>query len=141
VAKPVRLRALAADDIDGIVAYYLDEAGADVAVRFVDALERTLHRIADQPLSGSLRFAFELGIPDLRCVSVTRFPYLAFYRDAPDHLDVWRLLHVRRESPRCSPSGRTSSRVALDDAPGGTPRRSGPRQQTRARSCCGRLAG
>jgi hypothetical protein len=43
VAKPVRLRRLAADDIDDAGDYFEAEALAGVAARFVDALERALH--------------------------------------------------------------------------------------------------
>jgi toxin ParE1/3/4 len=90
VAKPVRLRQAAAADIDAALEYYLSEAGADVARRFVTAVERATVSIGRKPHSGSLRFAYELEIPDLRCRALTRFPYLVFYVERPDHIDVWR---------------------------------------------------
>jgi len=99
VARPVRLRRLAADDIDAALGYYLDEAGADVAKRFVTAVERATVSIAKSPRSGSLRFAYDLEIPDLRCWPLTRFPYLVFYVEHADRVDVWRLLHTRRDIP------------------------------------------
>jgi plasmid stabilization system protein ParE len=40
VPKPVRLRRLAAEDIDAAVDHYLREAGHDIAGRFIDAVER-----------------------------------------------------------------------------------------------------
>ena len=44
-----------------------------------DALERDLRRLARQPHLGSLRFAYELGIPGLRAWPLHRFPYVVFY--------------------------------------------------------------
>jgi toxin ParE1/3/4 len=97
VAKPVRLRRAAADDIDAAVDYHLTEAGRDVARRFIDAIESALDRVGRRPLSGSPRFAYELDIPELRAWSLTRFPYLVFYVERESEIDVWRLLHTRRD--------------------------------------------
>lgn len=97
--RPVRLREPAATDIDDAVRYYLEEAGADVATRFVDAVERTIIQISRAPQSGSLRFAYELEIPDLRVRTVARFPHLVFYVESDEAVDVWRILHSRRDMP------------------------------------------
>ncbi len=97
--KPVHLRAVAANDIEFAVDHCLAEAGADVAARFVDAIQRDLGRLARQPQLGSLRFAYELGIPDLRAWPVQRFPYVVFYVEQDQRLDVWRVLHERRDIP------------------------------------------
>lgn len=95
----VRLRERAATDIDGAVTYYIANAGTDVASRFVDAIERTVKQISRAPQSGSLRFAYELEIPDLRVRPVARFPYLVCYVVGDDAVDVWRILHSRRDMP------------------------------------------
>ena len=99
MAKPVQLRRRAAEDIDDALAHYLSEAGQAVATRFVTALERALTHLARRPHNGSLRFAYELGIPELRSWPVPRFPYLVFYIDHDTHIDVWRVLHTRRDIP------------------------------------------
>jgi toxin ParE1/3/4 len=99
VAKPVQLRRLAAGDIDAALAYYLDDAGHRVAARFVDALERSSAYIARHPHTGSLRFAYDLDIPELRYGRLARFPYLIFYVERDDLVDVWRVLHTRRDVP------------------------------------------
>jgi toxin ParE1/3/4 len=99
VAKPVRLRRAAVDDIDAALDRYLAEAGADIAQRFVTAVERPTLSIGRAPRSGSLRFAFDLEIPDLRCWPLTRLPYVIFYVEHADHVDVWRVLHTRRDIP------------------------------------------
>jgi toxin ParE1/3/4 len=99
VAKPVQLRRRAADDINAALDHYRRQAGRAVAVRFVNALERALNHVARHPHNGSLRFAYELGIPELRCWPIPRFPYLIFYVDHDNQIDVWRILHTRRDVP------------------------------------------
>lgn len=100
MATPVRLRAPAAQDIDEAIAYYQREAGDAVAGRFIDALERTLNRISRTPHAGALRFAYDLDIPGLRHLGLTRLPFAVFYVETTDEIDVWRALHVRRDLPR-----------------------------------------
>jgi toxin ParE1/3/4 len=93
----VRLRERAATDVDDAVTHYLANAGTDVAARFVDAIERTVNLISRAPRSGSLRFAYELEIPELRVRPVEGFPHLVFYVVGDDAVDVWRILHSRRD--------------------------------------------
>ena len=97
--NPVELRAAAAHDIERAVDHYLDEAGESVALRFVDAVEHAVVRISRAPLVGTLRFSYELGIPDLRAWPLERFPDLIFYVAATDRVGVWRVLHSRRDLP------------------------------------------
>lgn len=104
-ARSVQLRELAAIDIDHAADHYRSEAGADLALRFIDALERTLDRIARSPQTGSLRFAYELQIPDLRVRPVARFPYLVFYVATDDVIDVWRVLRTKRDVPSAIADG------------------------------------
>lgn len=99
MAKAVVLRTRAADDIDAVVAHYLREGGTDLAGRFVDALEQAIRHLGRHPQTGSLRYSYELDIPGLRSWPLQSFPYLVFYVEAPDHLDVWRLLHTARDLP------------------------------------------
>ena len=98
-ASPVRLRERAAVDLHQAVDYYLAEADTDIALRFVDAVERAVAQIGRSPHSGSLRFSYELEIPDLRVRPLARFPYLVFYVVGDEVVDVWRLLHTRRDIP------------------------------------------
>ena len=97
--KPVVLRDLARNDIDQAVDHYLEEAGATVALAFINAAEATLRRIGELPGSGSPRYAHELGIPGLRFLSIDRFPYLIFYMEGKEEIDVWRVLHGARDIP------------------------------------------
>jgi toxin ParE1/3/4 len=96
-AKPVIPRAEARRDIDEAIDYYLQEAGDRVALRFIDALEATLRQVGQSPAAGSPRWAHELDLPGLRSRLVTRFPYLVFYQERDDHIDVWRVLHAKRD--------------------------------------------
>jgi toxin ParE1/3/4 len=99
VAKPVRLRRLAANDVDAAVDYFVAAADVDVATRFVGALETALAHIGRHPHNGSLRFSYELDIPQLRAWPISRFPYLVFYVERASEIDVWRVLHARRDIP------------------------------------------
>lgn len=93
------LRARARQDIDDALTYYLAEAGEDVALRFIDAVEAALRHLSAHPSSGSLRFAYELDLPGLRAWPLRRFPWLVFYSESDQQVDVWRVLHGRRDIP------------------------------------------
>jgi toxin ParE1/3/4 len=99
VAQPVRLRQLAAADGDDASEYYRREADDQTAIDFIDAVERGIRRIGRSPHMGSLRFAYELSIPDLRAWPLRRFPYVVFYVVTDEEIDVWRILHTRRDVP------------------------------------------
>jgi toxin ParE1/3/4 len=96
---PAQLRAAAERDVEDALVYYRDEAGPQIALDFLDALEAAVTHLCQYPLSGSLRFAFELEIPDLRSWTLQRFPYLVFYVPDDDRIDIWRVLHDRRDIP------------------------------------------
>src|SRR3546814_5455136 len=97
--KPVRLRRLAADDVEAAVDHLLSEATAGDAARFVDSVERALGHVGRQPLSDPLRFSYELDVPELRAWPLAGFPYLVFYVERDGEIDVWRTLHTRRDIP------------------------------------------
>ncbi len=97
--KPVQFRELATFDLESASSYYAAEADVATAIRFVDAVEATARRIGRNPRLGSLRFAYELAVPDLRVVAVGRFPYLLFYLERETSVDVWRVLHTSRDIP------------------------------------------
>ena len=63
------------------------------------ALGKAYTHIARQPASGSPRYAHELNLPGLRFWPLTRFPYLVFYFERDDCVDVWRVLHGQRDIP------------------------------------------
>jgi toxin ParE1/3/4 len=98
-AKPVVPREQANRDVDEAVAHYLSEAGEAVAIGFIDALEQTYAHIGRHPSTGSPRYAHELNLPGLRAWPLTRDPYLVFYVERSDHVDVWRVLQGQRDIP------------------------------------------
>ena len=97
--KPVRLRELAHGDTEAAVDYYIREASPEVALAFVEALRIAYRMIADHPTAESPRPAHELALPGLRSRMLKRYPYLVFYVEQDDHIDVWRVLHAHRDIP------------------------------------------
>jgi len=96
--KSLLRRAQADADVTEAIDYYLSEA-PKAALRFVDALENAYRHIRRHPGSGSPRYAHELNLPGLRSWPFKRFPYLVFYREVPEHIEVWRVLHGQRNIP------------------------------------------
>ena len=97
--KPVVPRDRANRDVDDAITYYLKEGAGEAALGLVDALEDAYGLLGQHPAIGSSRYAHELGIPGLRSWSLPRFPYVVFYIERADHVDVWRVLHGHREIP------------------------------------------
>lgn len=97
--KPVRLRALAAADLEDAASYYREHAGEQTALGFVDEVQAAFELISSGPGIGSLRCSYDLDIPGLRAFPVQRFDHAVFYVEADDLVDVWRILHTRRDIP------------------------------------------
>lgn len=96
--KPLVRRRRADRDVQEAVDYYLQNA-PEYALAFIDALEQAYRRIQRQPGTGSPRYAHELNLPGLRFWGCKRFPYLVFYFESKDQIDVWRVLHGSRDIP------------------------------------------
>jgi toxin ParE1/3/4 len=99
IAKPIVPRELANRDVDEAIGYYLREASDQVALGFIDALERAYRHIRRHPASGSSGYAVELNLPGLRSWPLGRFPHIVLYFEMKDCLDVWRVLHGMRDIP------------------------------------------
>ena len=97
--KAILPRSIALRDVGDAVDYYAREVGSHVALGYVEALQNAYKLIASHPGSGSLRFAYEIGLPGLRSVQLKRYPYLIFYLEQTDHIDVWRVLHAKMDIP------------------------------------------
>jgi toxin ParE1/3/4 len=98
-AKQVVPREAAHQDVETALEHYLKEAGSAVAMNFIDQLEKAYVHIARHPATGSPRYAQELNLPGLRSWAVTGFPHLVFYVETENQIDVWRVLHERRDLP------------------------------------------
>jgi toxin ParE1/3/4 len=99
IAKPIVPREFANRDVEEAIAYCLSEASDQVALGFVDALERAYRHISRHPASGSSHYAVELNLPGLRAWPLRRFPHIVFYVETKDCIDVWRVLHGARDVP------------------------------------------
>lgn len=97
--KGVVPRELANRDVEEAIDPYLVEATPKVALGFVDELEKAYAQIARHPASGSPRYAHQLGLAELRFWPLGRYPYLIFYVECDEHIDVWRVLHEQRDIP------------------------------------------
>ena len=86
-------------DIDEVIEYYLAEAAEQVALHFIEGLERAYENIARHPATGATRYAHELNLPGLRSWPLVRYPYVIFYMERDDYIDVWRVLHGHRDVP------------------------------------------
>ena len=97
--KRVAVRQAAARDIDLAVDHYTHEGGNALALRFVAALEEAYRHIRRFPATGATRYATEIGIGGLRFWPLSKFPYLVFYIERSDHVDVLKVLHAQRDIP------------------------------------------
>lgn len=96
--KPLVQRERADQDIQEAIEYYLEQE-PEAALGFIDALEQAYRHIQRQPSAGSPRYAHELNLPGLRFGICKRYPYLVFYMEAEDRIEVWRVLHGSRDIP------------------------------------------
>ncbi|MBS4099066.1 MAG: type II toxin-antitoxin system RelE/ParE family toxin [Sulfuricella sp.] len=71
----------------------------EYALEFVDSLEQAYRHIQQHPGSGSPRYAHELNLPGLRFWRCRRFPYLVFYVELVDRIEIWRVFHSHRDIP------------------------------------------
>ena len=66
-------------DINTAIGHYPHQGAAEAAMNLIDALEESKVLLSEHPDLGSTRFAMETRIPELRSLSLPRFPYLVFY--------------------------------------------------------------
>ena len=97
--KRLLRRARATDDIDDAIDHYLDEGGVTAAGRCIDSLEATFRQIPRFPGAGSPRYGIELDLEDLRSMPMQRYPYLVFYVERADVVEILRVLRAHRDIP------------------------------------------
>ena len=95
---PLVRRARADLDASEALDHHLGES-VPVAEGFVGALEAAFAHIQRAPATGSPRWAHALHVPGQRSWPLTRYPYLVFYLLLPDRIEVWRVLHGKRDIP------------------------------------------
>lgn len=99
ITKRVVLSAQARDEVRHSTAWYRKEGGTALAQRWATALEGALRHIGTHPQSGITRYAVQLKLDGLRFWPVVGFPYLVFYIEHDQHIDVGRVLHGKRYVP------------------------------------------
>ena len=97
--KPIVLREPVNADARDAGDYYAVEGGEQLESRFLDALQMAFRHIAQHPATGSSWWAARLRRPGLRAWPLQRFPYLVFYVEHEHAIEVWRVLHNRRDVP------------------------------------------
>ena len=85
----------ASADIDDIAAFSLDRFGPEVALAYVDGLERACERLADFPL---LAPVYPRIRPEVRCLAYRS--HRIFYRIETSDVLIVRILHSARDVKR-----------------------------------------
>jgi toxin ParE1/3/4 len=96
--KPLLRRARADRNVAEAIDYYR-AASPKTALGFVDDLERAFRHVQRHPASGSPRYGYELNLPGLRAWPCKRHPYLVFYLETTERIEMWRVLHGSRDIP------------------------------------------
>jgi toxin ParE1/3/4 len=96
--RRVERRPRARRDVLEQAIYLGEEATEEVALRFVDAVDAALRRLADTPEVGRLRELRSPRLAGLRSWPVPGFPkHLIFYRVDDDLVEVVRVIHGARD--------------------------------------------
>lgn len=96
--KKLVRRSRADADILAALEYYVEQA-PEYASAFIDDLETAYQHIQRHPASGSPRYAVDLDIPGLRAWKCHQYPYVIFYAEKDDCIELWRVLHEVRDIP------------------------------------------
>ncbi len=94
----IQILSAANSDIDKALNYYSNEAGTELALRFMAALQQTLRVLSENPRIGTLIEFKNTKLEGIRRWSVQGFKsYLIFYRIVAGIIEVVRLLHAKRD--------------------------------------------
>jgi len=93
MSKPVIPRVLAEEDLDRACDHYLATAGIAVAMEFLHDFEGAIAHISRFPDTGSPRYGFEPSLAGVRFWPMKKFPFLVFYIETENQIDVWRVMH------------------------------------------------
>jgi plasmid stabilization system protein ParE len=101
VSLPVRVSSWFEDDGSRQTLWYLDRAGAAVALAYGEKVDATLGRIAEFPTIGLVRMYPQPELAGLRFLPVDEpfGRFLLFYQVLADELSAERLIHGTRDLP------------------------------------------
>lgn len=96
-------------DVEAQFRWYLEAGGAELAMRYVTAVEATLAKLLKQPETGRLRFPNDTKLQGIRsCLVIKPFDrHLIFYRIEGDCIILVRTIHGARDLPKCLKESRT----------------------------------
>jgi plasmid stabilization system protein ParE len=77
-------------DLRSVLGYYTQEAGPDLAARFLGTFDRLVARIAEHPA------LFSPVAEGLRRANMPEFPYHLLFRETPDGVRILVLRHHKR---------------------------------------------
>lgn len=91
----------AAESIDAIGAWLLEQGGATVARRWLSRVESTLVFLERWPRTGGAFDTIDMRFEGVRLWPTKGFPhYLVFYREVPDGIEIIDVVHAARDLPR-----------------------------------------
>ena len=94
--KRVIPRPQAERDLDTALSHYAKE-NPTVARDFLGEVNGAYDRIHEMPGLGSPHFSCAVKIDNLRAYSLYDFPYIIFYFERENYIDVVRILHSSRD--------------------------------------------
>lgn len=89
-------RETAAEDLRNAAQYYAEQE-QDLSLKFLDAVDEAAAFIADFPAAGSTRFSELLSLQKVRHHSLKVFPYIFFYVETADSIEVLRVLNTHQD--------------------------------------------
>jgi len=84
-------------DVDHAIDYYREHAGSLVAENFANEIVDAYQRLSRHPHIGSPRPSYDLDIFGVKSWSLRRFPHQIFYLVQQDLIELWRILHPKRD--------------------------------------------
>jgi toxin ParE1/3/4 len=84
-------------DVHDIICYYREHAGTATGENFAIEIDEAYARLSKHPNIGSPRPAYDLEMEGLKSWALKRFPHQIYYNVHDDHVELWRILHPRRD--------------------------------------------
>ena len=97
--RRIRVEQEAEDDICSAVEYYRDEAGEDVALRFVDAVDDGLRFLGDHEVGRRFDSGTHPKLRKLRIWPLKVFPYAVIFESNSEEVRVYSVPHTKRDLP------------------------------------------
>ena len=87
----------AVEDEEEIVHYYEQTSSEQVSLGFINALDQAFSQLSRYPHMGSPRPEYDLELDWIRSWPLKKFPHLIYYEIQTDHIELWRILHPKRD--------------------------------------------